>query len=139
MKYLNLVFAAVFVMCMVSCKSDNKIKTHIESAESMEVEDEIVNDDEFEFLESAVDALKEGNSSLAAENIMKSVEQIKGYVGEMDDPELATNAISKLTELATKIKNGSNMSAEDLEEAILKLELFSEDDLDIDDDEVEDN
>ena len=58
-----------------------------------------------------MDALNAGDNTKAVEKIMQAVEHIKGYVGEMDDPENANNAIATLLEIATKIKTGTKMNA----------------------------
>lgn len=134
MKYQNLVFVASIMIGMVACNGNAKKTTHIEASESMEVEDELITEsNEVEYLESAMNALEEGNSKRAVQKIMDAVNQINGYVGEMDDPSDAKIAISVLIDLAEKIKSGVKMTADDLEEALLKLDFFSEDDIDFDD------
>lgn len=131
---------AGMVACLVACNGNTKQKTHIEASESMEVEDEpIAESDEFEYLESAMNALEEGDMKLAAQNIMDAVDQIKGYIGEMDDPSEANAAITALIEIATKLKSGEKMTGDQLEEALLKFDFFSDDDLDFDDEELDYN
>lgn len=138
MKYLNLVFAACIMFGLVACNGDAKKTTHIEASESMEVDDEpITESDEMEYLESAMNALDEGNNNLAAEKIMMAADQIKGDISEMDDPADAKTAITALIDLATKIKGGDKITADELEEALLKLAFFTEDDLNFDDEEAE--
>ena len=142
MKFLNLAFIAVFMFTMISCGGGAKKTTHIEEAESVEMDDnddeDDLEEDESDYLQAAMDALNAGDSSKAVEKIIQAAEHIKGYVGEMDDPVNANNAIATLLEIATKIKTGTKMNAAELEEAVLKLDFFSEDDLELDDEEIED-
>lgn len=143
MKYLNLTFIAVCVLIMVSCGGEAKKTTHIEEAESMEVDDnemeDVQEEDESDFLEAAMNALDAGDNTKAVDRIMKAVDHIKSYVGEMDDPVHANNAIEALLDIVTKIKTGTKLTSDNLEEALLKLDFFSDDDLDIDDDEIDES
>lgn len=137
MKYLNL----VVILLLISCGEKSRKSAPTEESESMEVkvpieinDDDIIDEEEIDHLEAAMDALDNGNSDMAVEKIMLAVANIRSYVSEMDDPVHADNAIETLLELATKIKNGRKMSGDDLEEALLKLEMFSIDELDVDPD-----
>lgn len=140
MKYLKLVLFAIFIFGTVSCGESPKKKTHIETSESMEIDEtNIMEEDEVDYLESALNALDVGDNAKAIEKIMKAVDHIKSYLRELDDPVHANNAIETLLEITMKIKNGTKMSADDLEEALMKLEYFSDDDLDFDDEEIEED
>lgn len=149
MKYLNLAVITAFMLIMVSCGGNAKKSSHIEESESVEEgngeknniddEDDILEEDENAYLTTAMEALDAGNTTLAVENIMKAVTDIKGYIGEMDDPAQANTAITTLLDIATKIKSGVKMSSEDLEKALSELAFFSEDDLEINDSEIEES
>jgi hypothetical protein len=119
---------------IISCKGETKKTSHIEEAESIEADDyEILEEDELDFIDAAMDALDSGNSSKAAEKLMSAADQIKTYIGEMDDPKEANIAVARLIELAIKIKSGAKMTSDELQKTLLDLEFFSEDDLEIED------
>lgn len=139
MKYLNLAYFAVLIACMVSCNNNSNQKSHVEETDSMEIEEEIITDelDESEYLDAAMNALEAGNNNLAIDNVMKAIENIKGYIDEMDDPKDANYAIATLTDIASKLKTGSAMTKEDFQAAIMKLEYFSDEDMEIEEVEIE--
>ncbi len=146
MKLLNLTFVLCLASLLLSCQTKSKPLTHIEASESIEdqvseaietEEDDIEEVDEVEYLEAAMNALEEEDYTMAAEKIMKAVSHIKGAIGEMDDPTNANNAVSKLIELATKLKIGTKMTADQLEEDLLKLDYFNDDDLEFEDEELD--
>ncbi|MFT4535505.1 MAG: methionyl-tRNA synthetase [Saprospiraceae bacterium] len=141
MKYLNIAFVALFAFCMISCGGEKTKTTHITDSESMEIddEDELLEDDidETDFIEAAMAALDAGDTKLAVEEIMNAVTTINSYIGEMDDPSEAKDAVTQLTKLVTSIKNGTAMSSEDLEKAVLSIRLFSDDELELEEEIIE--
>ncbi len=149
MKYLNLAVIAVLILAMISCGEKAKTSSHVEEVESMEIDetndtndndiDYVIDEDETEYLEAAMKALDAGDNEKAVVKILQAAEEIKGDLDEMDDPIHAKNAIESLLEFAAKIKSGTKMSGEELEKTMLKLEFFSDDDLEFDDEEIDDS
>ena len=137
MKLLSSIFVFGLVIMLFSCNSESKDNAKTKEMESFETMDAIDEADEFEYLESAMDALNEEDYKLATEKVLKAAVLIKGYIGEMDDPVYAENAVKALNGIADKLKNGKKMTADQLQESLLKLEYFSDDDLEIDEESVE--
>ena len=134
MKYLNIAFLALFTLCMISCGGDKSKATNAEDIEPMEIdEDEIIETetDETDYLEAAMTAFETGDVNLAAYEIMNAVRSIERTMGEVDDPSMAQIAITELTKIATSIKSGTIMTADEFQKTILSLELFSDDELEI--------
>ena len=141
MKYLNIAFLAVFAISMISCGGEKAKNTAIEDAEKVQVKvaDEIleIETDETEYLEAAMTSLENGDTASAASEIMNAIESIKSYMEEMDDTSVATTAITELTRIVTILKSGTVITADELQKSIQSLELFSDDELEIDEEEIE--
>lgn len=141
MNYLNIAFLAIFSICMISCGGEKSKITFIEETNPTEVtdEDEIIveYEDETEHIEAAITALENGDKGLASTELMKAVNAIKSYIDELDEPSIATTAITELTKIANSIKGGASMTADQLQKSIMSLELFSEDELEIDVDDMD--
>ena len=138
MKYHNIAFVALFSLCMVSCGGDKSKTTHVEDTESMEMDDEDENiEDETEYLEAAMTALESGETELAITEIMNAITSIKSDLDKMDNPSMANAAISELTKIVTSMKSGTVTTVDELQKAIMSIELFSEDDMDIDEELIE--
>lgn len=134
MKYLNIAFVTLFTLCMISCGGDKSKAIYAEDIETMEIdEDEIIETetDETDYLEAAMTALETGDVNLVAYEIMNAVKSIERTMGEVDDPSVAKIAITELTKIATSIKSGTIMTADEFQKIILSLELFSDDELEI--------
>lgn len=134
MKYLNIAFLTLFTLCMISCGGDKSKATHAVDIEPMEIDqDEIIETetDETDYLEAAMIALETGDVNLSAFEIMNAVRSIERSMGEEDDPSMAKIAITELTKIATSIKSGTIMTADEFQKIILSLELFSDDELEI--------
>lgn len=136
MKYLNIAFVTLFTLCMISCGGDKSKAINVADIEPMEMdeeEDKIIETetDETDYLEAAMIALETGDVNLAAFEIMNAARSIERSMGEEDDPSMAKIAITELTKIATSIKSGTILTAEDFQKIILSLELFSGDELEI--------
>ena len=142
MKYLNIAFLVLFTFSIISCGGDKSKATAEEKIESMEIdddEDEIIEteSDETDYLEAAMTALETGDLNLAATEVLNAIKSIEGFMGELDDPSMATKAITELTTIVTALKSGTAMTADDLQKKIMSLELFSDDELEIDENEID--
>lgn len=140
MKFVNVLFMALFAMFITACNGE-KSKAAIEQTAENTMIEEIIEEsgdsdtelgeeaDEIEFLEYALEALENQNFSSAADFIMSAVASIKAYeIEDEDDQKEAEEAINGLTQIAEKLKSGSRLSAEEFENTVDQLVLFNDED-----------
>lgn len=138
MKYLNLVFAALLGFTMIACGGEKKAKEITENVgeaagdgvETLDV-DEILESDESDYLEAAIEALEAGDQTTAATQIMGAVASIKEYSSDVENPDMETSAmvteaVTELSKIAASLTAGTKMTAADLEKALGNMKFFAD-------------